>query len=132
MKRNDRQARRILSLFEHLHQLEAGRLSRLEAHARELKEEEQRLIFHLDGDGALATIFSDLVLNKLRSTMEQQKSITLAVEKQAKLTLEHAKRVKQGEKLVVEAERDRSLQLSQSELDEIIDSALKMADIRSP
>lgn len=132
MKRNDRQARRILSLFEHLHQLEAGRLSRLEAQARELKEEEQRLIFYLDGDGVLATVFSDLVLNKLRSTMQQQNIAALAVETQARLTLEHAKRVKQGERLVIEAERDRSLQLSQSELGEIVDNALKIADIRSP
>jgi hypothetical protein len=132
MQRNDRRARRILSLFEHLHQLEAGRLSRLEAHARELELEEQRLIFHLDGDGVLATIFSDLVLNKLRSTIQQRDVAALAVEKQAKLTLEHAKRVKQSERLVVEAERDRSLQLWQSELGEIIDRALKVADIRSP
>ncbi len=125
MRRKDRQARRILSLFEHLHQLEAVRLTRLEAEARDLKEEERRLILQFDGDGALTTIFPDLVLNKLRSTIERQKVVGLAVEKQAQLTLERAKRVKQGEKLVAEAERAQSLLHWQRELSEIVDSALK-------
>jgi hypothetical protein len=132
MKPNDRRARRILSLFEHLRQLEAGRLSRLEMRAHDLKKEEKRLILHLDSDGVLATNFPDLVLNKLRSTMQQQKVVALAIEKQAKLALEQAKRAKQGERLVAKAELDESLRLSQSELGEIIDGASKPGDIRSP
>jgi hypothetical protein len=132
MTRKDHQARRILSLFQHLHQLEAGHLSRLEARVSELAKEERALVSYLEGGGVLSSVFSDLVLNKLRSTAQRHKTAKLAVEIQTSRALEQARRVKQGERLVAKIERDREVKTSQWELREIIDSTFSMTRIRPP
>jgi hypothetical protein len=132
MTRKDHQARRILSLFQHLHQLEAGHLSRLEARVSELAKEERALVSYLEGGGVLSSIFSDLVLNKLRSTAQRNKAAKLAVERQTSRALEQARRVKQGERLVAKIERDRELETSQWELREIVDNTFSMTRIRPP
>jgi hypothetical protein len=132
MTRKDHQARRILSLFQHLHQLEAGHLSRLEARVSELEKEERALVSYLEGGGVLSSVFSDLVLNKLRSTAQRHKTAKLAVEIQTSRALEQARRVKQGERLVAKIERDREVKTSQWELREIIDSTFGMTRIRPP
>jgi hypothetical protein len=132
MKRKDRQARRILQLQEQLHQLEAGRLSQLEMRANILKEEEMRLMNILDGNGEAVTIFPDLLFNKLRTTAIQQKALFVAVDKQAQAALDQSKRVKQAEKLLVNAQRDRARALEQDELRKIIDIVVKPADDSPP
>lgn len=124
--------RRILALHEHLRQLEAGRLARLEALARNLKEEETQLIRALEGNEGLVAIFPDLVLNRLRTTMERSQGAAHAVEMQAKLALEQAKRAKQAEKLLAGSERDRDRELAQKELSELVDSLSNTTNVSAP
>lgn len=130
--KNYRQVRRILSLHEHVHQLEAGRLARLEALAQNLREEESRLVRCLDGNKGLIAIFPDLVLNRLRATMQRQRDAAHAVELQARATLEQAKRVKQAEKLLANAEREQDRKRADDALSEIIDIVSAWPDVSVP
>ncbi|MBI1867117.1 MAG: hypothetical protein HYS06_02265 [Methylocystis sp.] len=119
-------------MHEHLHQLEAGRLARLEALAWNLREEEARLVRYLDSNRGLVAIFPDLVLNRLRTTIQRQKGAAHAVEMQARRTLEQAKRVKQAEKLLANAERDRDREFAKAALSEVVDSMSTWPDVSAP
>jgi hypothetical protein len=129
---NWKNQRRILAVHEQLHRIEVGRLSRLERMARELKEEEARIVRCLDGNRDMIALFPEVVLQRLKANMRQQKEIGMEVDRQTNVTLEQAKRVKQAERLVADAkvERDRAARLES--LREVIDACARPRDISAP
>lgn len=129
---NWKNRRRILAVHEHLHRIEVGRLSKLERAARDLKEEEARIVGYLDDNRDMIAIFPDIVLQRLKANILQQQDVLQAVERQADIALEQAKRVKQAERLVENAERARERELAHEDLREIIDRASSPQDISAP
>lgn len=112
MAMNWRSQQAILAIHEHLHRIEVGRLSKLERAARELKEEEARIVSYLDDNRNMIAIFPEIVLERLRSNIRRQQDALRAVERQASIALEQAKRVEQAEKLVANARRERERALA--------------------
>lgn len=129
---NWKNQRRILAVHEHLHRIEVGRLSKLEREARDLKEEEARIVSYLDQNREMIAIFPDIVLQRLKANIQQQQSILQAVERQTAVALEQAKRVKQAERLVKNAEREREQELAREDLREIIERVSWRPDISAP
>lgn len=129
---NWKNQRRILAVHEHLHRIEVGRLSKLEREARDLKEEEVRIVSYLDQNREMIAIFPDIVLQRLKANIQQQQSVLLAVERQTTVALEQAKRVKQAERLVKNAEREREQELAREDLREIIERVSWRPDISAP
>lgn len=129
---NWKNQRRILAIHEHLHRIEVGRLSKLERAARELKEEEARIVSYLDDNPNMIAIFPEIVLQRLKSNIQQQQDALRAVERQAGIALEQARRVKQAERLVAKAERERERALAMEELREIVERASSPRDISAP
>lgn len=124
--------RRILAVHEHLHRIEVARLSKLEREARELKEEEARIVGYLDDNRNMIAIFPEIVLQRLRLNIQQQQDARRAVEWQADIALEQARRVKQAERLVANAEKARDRVRAQDDLREIIERASSRRDISAP
>jgi hypothetical protein len=126
---NWKNRRRILAVHEHLHKIEVGRLSKLERASRDLKEEEARIIGYLDGNREMIAMFPDIVLERLKVNIRRQKDLLKEVERQTDLTLEQARRVKQAERLVANAEQAREQALEQEALREILEHCSHMSDI---
>jgi NCAIR mutase (PurE)-related protein len=129
---NWKNRRRVLAVHEHLHRIEVGRLSRLEREARELKAEEERIVSYLDENREMIAIFPEIVLQRLKANIQQQQNVLQAVERQATVALEQAKRVKQAERLVEKAERERYQEFERQDLREIIERVSWTADISAP
>lgn len=129
---NWKNRRRILAVHEHLHKIEVSRLSKLERAARDLKEEEARIVGYLDDNREMIAMFPDLVLQRLKANIKQQQDMLKEVERQAALALEQAKRVKQAERLVANAELAREQALEQEALREILEHRAHMQDISAP
>lgn len=129
---NWKNQRRILAVHEHLHRIEIGRLSKLEREARDLKEEEARIVGYLDDNRDMIAMFPEIVLQRLKANIQQQQDVMKAVERQADIALEQAKRVKQAERLVVNADRAREQALEQEALREIIERVSHSHDISAP
>ncbi|TDX65862.1 hypothetical protein EDE12_102351 [Methylosinus sp. sav-2] len=129
---NWKNQRRILAVHEQLHRIEVGRLSQLERRARELKEEETRIVECLDGNRNLITLFPEVVLQRLKANIRQQQELRKEVDRQTNVTLEQAKRVKQAERLVADAqmERDRAMELEA--LREVIEHCTTPRDFSAP
>lgn len=124
--------RRILAVHEHLHRIEVGRLSKLEREARDLKEEEARIVGYLDENRDMIAIFPEIVLQRLKANIQQQQNVLQAVERQANIAIEQAKRVKQAERLVESAEQAREQELARENLREIIERVSWPRDISVP
>jgi hypothetical protein len=118
---NWKNRRRILAVHEHLHKIEMSRLSKLERAARDLKEEEARIVGYLDDNREMIAMFPDLVLQRLKANIRQQQDMLKEVERQADVALEQARRVKQAERLVANAELAREQALEQEALREILE-----------
>lgn len=129
---NWKNQRRILAVHEHLHRIEVARLLKLEREARELKEEEARIVGYLDDNRNMIAIFPEIVLQRLRLNIQQQQDARRAVEWQADIALEQARRVKQAERLVANAEKARDRVRAQDDLREIIERASSRRDISAP
>lgn len=129
---NWKNQRRVLAVHEHLHRIEVGRLSKLERAARELKEEEARIVGYLDDNRNMIAIFPEIVLQRLKLNIQQQQDALRAVERQADIALEQAKCVKQAEKLVASAEKAKERVFAREELREIIERASSPRDISAP
>jgi hypothetical protein len=126
---NWKNRRRILAVHEHLHKIEVGRLSKLERTARDLKEEEVRIVGYLDGNREMIAMFPDIVLRRLKTNIKQQQDLSKEVERQTGLALEQARRVKQAERLVSNAELAREQALEQEALREILEHRAHMRDV---
>ncbi|ATQ69863.1 hypothetical protein CQW49_19725 [Methylosinus trichosporium OB3b] len=126
---NWKSRRRILAVHEHLHKIEIGRLSKLERAARDLKEEEARIVGYLDGNREMIAMFPDIVLERLKSNIRRQQDMLKEVERQTDLTLEQARRVKQAERLVDNAEQAREQALELEALREILEHHSHMTDL---
>lgn len=129
---NWKNQKRILAVHEQLHRIEVGRLSRLERKARELKEEESRIVECLDGSREMITLFPEVVLRRLKANIRQQQELHKEVERQTNVTLEQAKRVKQAERLVADAEIERERISELEALREIIDHCATRQDFSAP
>ncbi|BGE87457.1 MULTISPECIES: hypothetical protein [Methylosinus] len=116
-------------MHEHLHKIEIGRLSKLERAARDLKEEEARIVGYLDGNREMIAMFPDIVLERLKSNIRRQQDMLKEVERQTDLTLEQARRVKQAERLVDNAEQAREQALELEALREILEHHSHMTDL---
>lgn len=129
---NWKNQRRILAVHEQLHRIEIGRLSRLERRARELKEEEGRIVRCLDGNRDMIALFPEVVLQRLKANIRHQKELGVEVDRQTNVTLEQAKRVKQAERLVADAEKERDQAEDVESLREIIDACGRPRDFSAP
>jgi hypothetical protein len=126
---NWKNRRRILAVHEHLHKIEMSRLSKLERAARDLKEEEARIVGYLDDNREMIAMFPDLVLQRLKANIRQQQDMLREVERQTDVTLEQARRVKQAERLVANAELAREQALEQEALREILEHRAHAQDM---
>jgi hypothetical protein len=126
---NWKNRRRILAVHEHLHKIEIGRLSKLERAARDLKEEEARIVGYLDGNREMIAMFPDIVLERLKTNIRRQQDMLKEVERQTDLTLEQARRVKQAERLVANAEQAREQALELEALREILEHRSHITDV---
>lgn len=129
---NWKNQRRILAVHEQLHRIEVGRLSRLERKARELKDEEARIVECLDGNRNLIALFPEVVLQRLKANIRQQQDLRNEVDRQTEVTLEQAKRVKQAERLVVDAQMERDRIMELEELHEVIEHYATQRDFSAP
>lgn len=129
---NWKNQRRILAVHEQLHRIEVGRLSRLERRARELKEEETRIVQCLDGNRDMIALFPEVVLQRLKANIRQQKEVGIEVDRQTSVTLEQAKRVKQAERLVADAKIERDQAAELQSLREIVDTCARPRDFSAP
>jgi hypothetical protein len=126
---NWKNRRRILAVHEHLHKIEMSRLSKLERAARDLKEEEARIVGYLDDNREMIAMFPDLVLQRLKANIRQQQDMLREVERQTDVALEQARRVKQAERLVANAELAREQALEQEALREILEHRAHAQDM---
>lgn len=126
---NWKNRRRILAVHEHLHKIEMSRLSKLERAARDLKEEEARIVGYLDDNREMIAMFPDLVLQRLKANIRQQQDMLKEVERQTDVALEQARRVKQAERLVANAELAREQALEQEALREILEHRAHTQDM---
>jgi hypothetical protein len=126
---NWKNRRRILAVHEHLHKIEMSRLSKLERAARDLKEEEARIVGYLDDNREMIAMFPDLVLQRLKTNIRQQQDMLKEVERQTDVALEQARRVKQAERLVANADLAREQALEQEALREILEHRSHMQDM---
>jgi hypothetical protein len=126
---NWKNRRRILAVHEHLHKIEMSRLSKLERAARDLKEEEVRIVGYLDDNREMIAMFPDLVLQRLKANIRQQQDMLKQVERQTDVALEQARRVKQAERLVANAELAREQALQEEALREILEHRAHTQDM---
>jgi AraC-like DNA-binding protein len=126
---NWKNRRRILAVHEHLHKIEMSRLSKLERAARDLKEEEARIVGYLDDNREMIAMFPDLVLQRLKANIRQQQDMLKEVERQTDVALEQARRVKQAERLVANADLAREQALEQEALREILEHRAHTQDM---
>jgi hypothetical protein len=129
---NWKNQRRILAVHEQLHRIEVGRLSRLEREARELKVEEERIVGCLDGNRNMIALFPEIILHRLKANIRQQQELRKEVDRQTNVTTEQAKRVKQAEQLVADAEMERDRAVELEELREVIDNCSRPRDFSAP
>jgi len=129
---NWKNQRRILAVHEQLHRIEVGRLSRLEGKVRELKEEEERIVKCLDGNRNMIALFPEVVLQRLKANIRQQRELRQEVERQTNVTMEQAKRVKQAERLVADAKIEREEAAELDALREVIDNCARPRDFSAP
>ncbi|HEY8262693.1 MAG TPA: hypothetical protein VIG55_15890 [Methylosinus sp.] len=106
-----------------------SRLSKLERAARDLKEEEARIVGYLDDNREMIAMFPDLVLQRLKANIRQQQDMLKQVERQTDVALEQARRVKQAERLVANAELAREQALQEEALREILEHRAHTQDM---
>jgi hypothetical protein len=128
---NWKNRRRILAVHEHLHKIEMSRLSQLERAARDLKEEEARIVGYLDQNREMIAMFPDLVLQRLKANIRRQQDVLREVERQTDVALEQARRVKQAERLVANAELAREQAIEQEALREILEHRAHAQDMNA-
>lgn len=128
---NWKNRRRILAVHEHLHKIEMSRLSKLERAARDLKEEEARIVGYLDQNREMIAMFPDLVLQRLKANIRRQQDVLREVEQQTDVALEQARRVKQAERLVANAELAREQAMEQEALREILEHRAHAQDMNA-
>lgn len=132
MARGDPRLRRILHLQQRLEQVEIGRLARTNMRLCELKTHEQQLFAYLEPGGAIAGIFPGLVLNRLQQTKHRQAALASQTAAQERAINERARRVKQTERLVERAERERHRTESARELQDILDGVVGRPQVSAP
>jgi hypothetical protein len=120
MAANEKRYRRLVLLHDKLKQIEQSRLARFEGKARELTDEEKRLIEYFNAD-SFAGLFPDLVMGRIRANREEQSELRASIDKQSVATREQAKRVRQAEVLLETAEARREREDLSEALREILE-----------
>jgi len=120
MPANEKRYRRLALLHEKLKRLEQGRLARLETRARDLSDDEKKLIEYFNSD-SFSQIFPDLVMGRIRSNRADQAETASAIEQQAAATQAQARRLRQAELMLDKSVERREREAAEASLREILE-----------
>lgn len=102
MRDRARSLKRILEVQRQLHSLEELKFARLKQELTRCQGEQRALTEALSADGALAGLFIDMTVRRIKSLQLEEAHLEPQVEAQAKVLVEHGGRMRNSERLAAE------------------------------
>lgn len=102
MRDRARSLKRILEVQRHLHSLEELKFARLKQQVTACQDDQRALADALSGEGALAGLFIDVTVRRLKSLQQEEARLSPQVEAQARVLVEHGGRMRNSERLADE------------------------------
>jgi CRP-like cAMP-binding protein len=110
MRDRARSLKRILEVQRHLHNLEELKFARLKQELTLCQTEQREIAEALSSEGALAGLFMDMTVRRLKSLQLEEARLGPLIEAQARVLVEHGGRMRNSERLAeelaVEVRRD--------------------------
>lgn len=121
MARDAKGAARILAVQSQMRKIEEAKLGELQGKLHSLRQEQISLISAMNEDGALQNLFLDTMATRMKSLVEQEKTVEQQVNIQAIAVRNEAGKEKAAEKLAKRRADDEQARLAQKQLDEVLE-----------
>lgn len=102
MRDRARSLKRILEVQRHLHSLEELKFARLQQELTVCQSEQRAIAEALSAEGALAGLFMDMTVRRLKSLQQEEARLGPLIEAQARVLVEHGGRMRNSERLAEE------------------------------
>lgn len=121
MARDAKSAARILSVQGQMRKIEEAKLGELQRKLQSLRDEQVSLIAAMNDDGALQSLFLDTMATRMRSLVEQEKTVEQKVNVQALAVLQEAGKEKAAERIARRRAIEEQAKQAQKQLDEVLE-----------
>lgn len=127
-----RKSRRLLAVQQDLQRIEEERIASLKRRQAELSTLQEEAIGALSSDEALQGVFTPVIVKRLQSLGEEKLRIDAEMERRLQILRAAATRTKYAEKLARGYEQQRAKTVSEKELMDVIERALRIDDASLP
>ena len=127
-----RKSRRLLAVQQDLQRIEEERVAGLKRRQVEISTLQQEAIDALSADEALQGVFTSIIVKRLQALGEEKLRIDAEMERRLRILQAAAARTKYAEKLNRGYEQQRAKTISDKELMDVIERALRIDDASLP
>jgi len=114
--------KRILEVQRQLHALEELKFARLKQQVTECQNEQRALTEALSGEEALAGLFMDVTVRRIKSLQQEESRLIPQVEAQARVLVEHGGRMRNSERLAEEVAVEMRREEERRELEQLLEA----------
>jgi phage terminase small subunit len=122
MRDRAKSLKRILEVQRQLHNLEELKFARLKQQLAQCQAEQRELTEALSGDDALAGLFMDVTVRRLKSLQQEENRLVPQVEAQARVLVEHGGRMRNSERLAEEVAVELRREEERRELERLLEA----------
>jgi hypothetical protein len=114
--------KRILEVQRQLHALEELKFARLKQKVAECQNEQRALTEALSGEEALAGLFMDVTVRRIKALQLEESRLIPQVEAQARVLVEHGGRMRNSERLAEEIAVEMRREEERRELERLLEA----------
>lgn len=122
MRDRAKSLKRILEVQRQLHALEELKFARLKQQVTECQNEQRALTEALSGEEALAGLFMDVTVRRIKSLQQEESRLIPQVEAQARVLVEHGGRMRNSERLAEEVAVEMRREEERRELEQLLEA----------
>lgn len=122
MRDRAKSLKRILEVQRQLHALEELKFARLKQKVAECQTEQRALTEALSGEEALAGLFMDVTVRRIKALQLEESRLIPQVEAQARVLVEHGGRMRNSERLAEEIAVEMRREEERRELERLLEA----------
>lgn len=122
MRDRAKSLKRILEVQRQLHALEELKFARLKQKVAECQNEQRALTEALSGEEALAGLFMDVTVRRIKALQLEESRLIPQVEAQARVLVEHGGRMRNSERLAEEIAVEMRREEERRELERLLEA----------
>lgn len=122
MRDRAKSLKRILEVQRQLHALEELKFARLKQKVAECQNEQRALTEALSGEEALAGLFMDVTVRRIKALQLEESRLIPQVEAQARVLVEHGGRMRNSERLAEEIAVEMRREEERREIERLLEA----------